>query len=204
MARLPTQTLALVALVSLASLAGTPPAAAQDFELSPFAGFRGGGELSEQATNRSASLDGSAAFGLAAAWKAKGQGRFVEAFWSRQETETHLPGADRTVDVAIDLVQVGGSYRWIGKSLEPFVSATVGAALIAGEEGGREAVAAGSLGAGFRWVLSPRLALRVDGRGYALFEVESVTIACGPGCAAGLAAGGTTQGELTLALSAGF
>ena len=204
MARIPTPPLALAALVSLALLAVTPPAAAQDFELSPFAGIRGGGTLSEERTNRSASLDGSPSFGLAAAWAVRGQGRFVEALWSRQETETHLPGADRTIDVAIDLIQVGGSYRWTGKSLEPFVSATVGAALIAGEEGGREAVAAGSLGAGFRWVLSPRLALRVDGRGYALFEVESVTIACGPGCAAGLAAGGTTQGELTLALSAGF
>ena len=65
-------------------------------------------------------------------------------------------------------------------------------------------VAAGSLGAGFRWIFSPKLALRVDARGYALFEVESVAIACGAGCAAGFGAGGTTQGELTLALSVGF
>lgn len=204
MARIPAPTLAFISLVSLTYVAVTPPAAAQDFELSPFAGIRGGGKLSEEATNRSASLDGSASFGLAAAWAVKGQGRFVEAFWSRQETETHLPGTDHTIDIVIDLIQVGGSYRWTGKSLEPFVSATVGTALIAGEEGGREAVAAGSLGAGFRWVMSPRLALRVDGRGYALFEVESVSISCGAGCAAGLAAGGTTQGELTLALSVGL
>ena len=202
MIRTATSTFVLLAL--LAAFAAPRTSVAQEFELTPFAGIRGGGELSEQATNRPASLDGSEAFGLAAAWEVTGQGRFIEAFWSRQDTETYLPGADRTIGVTVDLVQVGGSYRWTGKSVEPFVSATVGAAIIGGEDGGQDGVAAGSLGAGFRWLFSPRLALRVDARGYALFEVESVAIACGAGCAAGFGAGGTTQGELTLALSVGF
>ena len=185
-------------------LAAAAPAAAQEFELSPFGGVRGGGQLSEQATNRPANLDAAASFGLAAAWKVRGEGRFVEAFWSRQETETYLPGADVTVPVDIDLLQVGGSYRWTGRSLEPFVSATVGAALLSGPEDERNVVPSGSLGGGFRWNLSPRLALRVDARGYALFAASSVAIVCGGGCVAGLASGGTTQGELTLAMSVGF
>lgn len=188
-------------------LVAAAPATAQEFELSPFAGLRGGGELTEAATNRPVSLDGAASCGLAAAWKVAGEGRFVEAFWSRQSTEGDLPGANRTVEIDVDLIQVGGSYRWSGRthrSIEPFVTVTVGTALISGPDGGREAVAAGSLGAGFRWVLAPRLAVRVDGRGYALFEVGEVAIACGGGCTAGFSSGGTTQAELTVALSVGF
>jgi hypothetical protein len=186
------------------------PGAAQEFELTPFAGVRGGGELSEATTNRPASLDGAPSFGLAAAFKVTGEGRFVEAFWSRQSTEAFLPGAEREIEVDLDLLQVGGSYRWTGpsrrtrRSLEPFVTVTVGAALVSGQDGGREAVAAGTLGAGFRWLLGPRLALRFDGRGIALFEVGEAAIACGGGCSAGLSGGGTTQFEATVALSVGF
>ena len=190
----------------LAILLGlVPTAVAAQVEGTIFAGGRFGGSISDPLTNRSQTLDGALSYGLIVDFPVRGPGRFIEVVWSRQTSDVEAMTSFDDFELTIDLVQIGGLYRWEGRSVEPFVLMTLGATIFSGDGGlGTDAAASGSLGVGFRWAPSDRVAFRFEGRGWATFELGSAGLFCSGGCILRLSGGGMWQTELLGGLTITF
>ena len=82
---------------------------------------------------------------------------------------------------------------------------TLGATIFSGDGGlGTDAAASGSLGVGFRWAPSDRVAFRFEGRAWASFELGSAGLLCSGGCILRLSGGGMWQTELLGGLTITF
>lgn len=181
-------------------LASCSQAVRAEWELVPFAGFRGGGEVEIEGLSREDDLDPAVAYGLSAAWRLDREG-WIDAVWSRQDTsfeaETDL-GVGGSFGVAIDHVHLGASYRPGGGRAAPFVAATLGLSLVHAEPPGYDSDLSLSLGihGGGDFAMSPRTAIRLAGRGWLMFDGAVLSGTCGDqGCDVRLATGGGFQIE---------
>lgn len=144
-------------------------AAGQSREVTPFIGLQGGGALFIDREERS--LDAGPVVGATLSFD-RGRGRMLDFVVARQETEAG------DTDVSVDVLQMGGRYfftrdRWA----MPYIAATIGGTRIAA--GSAEAVRfsfAAGLGADLR--LTPRSALRFDGRLYTTLFPDRAEFEC--------------------------
>ena len=106
------------------------PAGATRFEISPFYGYRFGGEVHNPLTGRTYRFQDSEAYGLfldiapRPNWPAK-----LELLWSRQDSSVDLHGLAGLgrVNLTIDEIQIAGSVEMGGRHLREYVSLLAGA-----------------------------------------------------------------------------
>ena len=170
------------------------PLHAGGIEITPFAGGRFGGALTESSTNRVVDLEGSASYGLAVDVGLKNPWAFLEIVWSHQDTE--VVGSLEVFELSLDSVHIGSLYRWEDRRVQPFLSGGFGLTLLDAE--GTEAHLSVFLGTGFRVPLRRRTAFRFDARGIGLVDSGSGGLFCSGGCLAAVSMTGTMQGELAV------
>ncbi len=146
------------------------------FELSPFAGYRIGGDFQETDGDGELDLDDSNAFGIILNGPA---GRewpdgLWEFIYARQETEAstlNLVPGDPRLDMDIEYFQFGGIYLFDRDNVRPFVAMTLGVSRFDPGTGGfdSESFFSASLGAGVQLNALQRFGLRLEVRAYTTF-----------------------------------
>ncbi len=154
------------------------------FEVTPFAGYRMGGQFDTQETeaspSRSVDLESAASWGLDLGLY-RDDSSFYELLYSRQSTG--FDSRDATlgrIDVATEYYQFGGTLlfepqRW----MVPYLSLTIGATRLSADRGyGSETKFSGSLGGGLRLPVSDRFGVVLGVRGYLTFVNSDTDFLC--------------------------
>ena len=170
------------------------PLHAGGVEITPFAGGRFGGTVTEGGSNRNVDLDSSASYGLVFDVAVKDPGAFIEILWSHQETE--VANSRGVFDLSLDSVHVGGLFRWEDRRVQPFLNGGFGLTLF--DADGTEAHFSAMLGTGFRVPMGRRAAFRFDARGIGIVDSGRGGFFCSGGCLAAVSVAGTFQGEVTV------
>ncbi len=162
----------------LASLYATGPVAqAVDLDLTPWVGYRFGGQFEEAVGEQDVDMEESASFGVAFD-VGYAPGQAIEVFYSRQSTD--VEGAP-PFDLDIEYFQVGGVATFESDTpFQPFAVGTVGAARLTPGPGGIEDETrfAATLGGGIRYPIGERFALRFELRGYFTFFDSDAALFC--------------------------
>jgi hypothetical protein len=161
---------------------------AQQAELTGFAGYRFGSDLSDPLTNRDFGLEESSSYGLIFDYRLSDNGQ-IEFLFSRQQSEVEdrpdlfLFEGPLTLD--IDYYHVGGLYQWGDKGdlVRPFLVGTLGATYLSPDlpDLDDEIRFSMGFGGGFKIMPSKRVGLRLEGRGFSTFIDASGGIFCGSG-----------------------
>lgn len=174
------------AAIVVACLVASPGLAAEElggrFELTPYAGFRFGGEFEERDGGRDFALDERAAQGLLFSFPAAAEDGRWEALYARQVTkvETAAAGGGPKLDLDLHYLHFGGTYSFAGGSIRPFVSATAGAAHFSPRLPGfsAETFLSGSIGGGVQLRADQRVGVRLEGRLFATFLGHDTEVFC--------------------------
>lgn len=194
-----------LACLSLVGAVGLAPAAgAAEVELTLLGGLHDGGSFEDAVTGKGLDADVGPSFGAALGFDLGGD-RTLEVIWVHQQLVVPESSyQDGDVDLDVDTLGVGGTYEWGRARARPFVSGTVGVALLSPESSSydRELLLMVSLGAGVKLPLSSRTSIRFEGRGVGMFVVNGAAGICGPGgCALGFSGSGLGQLELLAGIS---
>ena len=152
------------------------------FEITPFGGYRYGGEFKETDRNFSIDLDDGESFGLILNARHSHNTQW-EILYSRQETSANTTGlglSDPKLDITIEYLQAGGTYLWDGDTVRPFLAATLGVSQVDITTPGYDSDSffSFSLGLGFQVAPTNRLGLRLEARGYGTLLDSSSDLFC--------------------------
>lgn len=188
----------------LSCLAGAPStAAAQTVEVTPFGGYRFGGDFFELVTEQPVDLDGAPALGVAVDVPVS-NGFQIEGLFTHQEAHVSVParpfGPAKRWRVSVDHWQGGGLQEFDSGRARPFLTGTLGLTRYAAD-GDSEIRFTASAGGGVKLFPVPRIGLRLDGRMFATFvegDGDGGFFACTPGiCLIALDAHVVWQAEFT-------
>ncbi len=148
----------------------------QRFGISPFYGYRFGGEVENLTTGKKYDFKDAPAYGLFLDYAPLDSfGRF-ELLWSRQDTSVDFQGQNGlgNVDLTIDVIQVGGVAEYGSEALRSYVSAHLGATHYSAQDYRDDTKFSFGIGAGVKAYLTKNLYLRADIRGFCtVLESES-------------------------------
>jgi hypothetical protein len=183
---------------------------AQAVEVTPFVGYRFGGDFFERITGQSVDLDGARTVGAVVNVAFNSEGLFAEALFTHQEARLTLPRG-RFVPpadwrITVDHWQGGGLQEFgTSRRARPFLTGLLGLTRYAAE-GDNEIRFTVSAGGGVKLMPRRRVGIRLDGRVFATFaDVEGRAIACTPGvCLVALDATIVWQAEFSAGLVVAF
>lgn len=146
------------------------------FEITPYAGYRVGGQFEDAVSEEDRDVAEDGSFGLILAWT-ESPGRQYELFYGRQQTEIEGP---EPLDLDIDYLHVGGSLYWPRERWSSFFSGGLGATRFSPGPSGidDETRFSLSLGGGVRVALSDRVGLRFEARGFLTLINSETEIFC--------------------------
>ena len=161
----------LISISGLCLLAALPARAAERpyrYQITPFVGYRIGGDFEDKNSDAELEVDESSSYGLILNFPADAKTEW-EIYVSRQPTELKTGGlfvGRPVLDLDVDYYQLGGTYLGDGKNLLPFFVATVGASRFNPDESGfdTETFFAFTFGGGIKTSPENRLGLRLEGR----------------------------------------
>jgi hypothetical protein len=196
------------------------PAARADgprFEVTPFVGYRVGGQFEAEPTTtegspESVDLEDAGSWGLDVGLY-RDQSSFYELLYSRQTADLDSRDAALAgVDVVTEYLHFGGTLLFADERFyAPYLSVTVGATRLSADQGGYddETLASASIGGGFRFPLGDTFAITAGVRAFVTLIDSDTDIFCvSTGESAGclLRSSGSTfwQGEAQLGLTARF
>jgi len=182
------------------------PAYAQDYEITPFIGWRTSSSLEEVDTGATIDLKETDSFGIILSMK-KDPDTNYDFLFSRQSTELQsstTPGT--TESLRIDYYQLGGTIFYDYDKLHPFVSGGLGATHIspANNDFSSETKFSLSIGGGLKFPLTQNMGLRLEARGYGTVVGSGGTILCSGGCYAKFTGSLFMQFEASAGLSIAF
>lgn len=140
----------------------------QRFGISPFYGYRFGGEVENSNTGATYSFEDSPAYGLFLDYAPKDYYGRYELLWSHQDSSLNFGGANGLgkVDVTIDVVQVGGELEFGKERFREYVSSHVGATHFSSDGYGDNTEFSLGIGGGVKAFLTKNIYLRADIRGF--------------------------------------
>lgn len=208
-----------IAASSLLSLLGTASAAvaadSPSFEITPFAGYRLGGQFDYEDpvdfSDQSVDLSDDASFGVDLGLY-RDSTSFYELIYSQESTDldTSEP-ALQGVDLKVEYLHFGGTLLFPqDRRFVPYLSMTIGATRLDAQSGGYDSETnfSASLGGGFRFPITQQFFVTTGLRGYVTFVDSDTDIFCtGSGdlnCL--LRTSGSTffQGEASLGFTVAF
>ena len=159
------------------------PAYAQDYEITPYIGWRTSSSLEDVETGETIDLKETDSFGIILSMK-KNLDTNYDFLFSRQNTE--LQSATVTESLRIDYYHLGGTIFYDYDKLHPFVSGGLGATHIspANDAFSSETKFSLSVGGGLKFPLTQNVGLRLEARGYGTVVSSGGTILCSGGCVA--------------------
>ena len=179
------------------------PAYAQDYEITPYIGWRTSSSLEDVETGETIDLKETDSFGIILSMK-KNQDTNYDFLFSRQNTE--LKSSTVTESLRIDYYHLGGTIFYDYDKLHPFVSGGLGATHIspANDAFSSETKFSLSVGGGLKFPLTQNVGLRLEARGYGTVVSSGGTIMCSGGCVAKFTGSLYMQFEALAGLSIAF
>ena len=178
----------------------------QDYEITPFIGWRTSSSLEEVNTSASIDLDETSSFGIILSMK-KDPDTNYDFLFSRQSTELKSSTSpSNTESLRIDYYQIGGTVFYDYDKFHPFVSGGLGATHISPANGdlSSETKFSLSVAGGLKFPLSQNVGLRLEARGYGTVVSSGGTIMCSGGCVAQFKGSLFMQFEASAGLSIAF
>ena len=196
----------IVATAMMMALPGV--AAAKDFALTVYGGYRGGGSFTDANTGRSLELDTTGAVSLALDIPYDAS-RQYQVFFSQQQTHLALDGpipANNRLAMDISYLHVGGTVYYDGKVGQGmyFVGGLGATMFNPGSGYSSELYPSINIGVGYERPLGDRFALRFEARGYATLVDSGSGVFCSGGCTVSIKGDTITQGEVMLGLTTRF
>ena len=154
--------------------------------LTPYFGYRIGGEFDDDDTNDELDLDDGASVGLILNAPFDDRTEW-EVFYGRQETDIDeaTVAVDPNLDIVIEYLQIGGTYVGDGETARPYLAATIGGARIEPDGAGYDSDTyfAFGIGGGLQVFPESRVGVRLEGRLFgSLIDSDSgVFCQSGPG-----------------------
>ncbi len=176
--------------------------------VSIFGGYRGGGEFEEANTGEKLSLDENGTAGFTIDWDYV-DNTTIQLFYSHQETQllSGTAGPDALFDLDIDYLGVGGSYKWPGKTVEPYLASTLGITHFKPEADGYGSKSRLHLSIGFGTLvnLSKRIGLKFEARTFGTFLNSDGAMFCNNGnCTVFVSSSALLQYELLAGVNFSF
>lgn len=153
------------------------------FELTPFAGYRVGGEFEVTDTGETVKLKDAPGYGLLFNVRQTYNTQW-EILYSLQQTETQpSPLLSSPLELDIHVLQGGGTYQGEVGPVRPYMAATLGATHMRARNanGQSDTFLSFSLGGGLQVAPTNRLGLRLEARGYGTLTSSSTDLFCQTG-----------------------
>jgi hypothetical protein len=196
-------------LVAGACMAWQPAMAlAQTVEITPFGGYRVGGDFFERVTNQPVDLDGAPVVG-GVVNVAMHEGLWFEGLFTRQDARVTVPGSAVAPatrwQITVDHWLAGGLQEFGEGRARPFLTGLLGLTRY-GAEGDNEIRFVVSAGGGVKLRPTRHLGVRLDGRVLVTFvDIDGRAIACTPGfCLVAFNTDVVWQGEFSAGLIVAF
>lgn len=180
------------------------------FEITPYVGYRFGGDFDVASSRRDANLDDHASFALALDLRRDEESQY-ELFYSRQEAKLQPDSPIGPIGVDVQYLHIGGVLDVYVEQplLKPYVVGTLGLTRFtpdsgAGNDDTRFSM---SLGGGLRVPVSEHFGFRFEARGYLTFINTDSSVFCASGQFGGacaIRAKGSTFGQFELLAGAAF
>ena len=189
-------------------LATAATASAQDFEITPFGGYRFGGDFFELLTQQPLDLDGAPAFGVAVDVPTTSGVQF-EALFTHQDARVLVPevpyGPQVRWRMTVEHWQAGALREFDTGRVRPFLTGSAGLTRYA-TRGDNEIRFAVSAGGGVKLFLANHVGIRFGSQVFATFvDADAEFFACSPGvCLADFHADVLWQIEFTAGLIVRF
>ena len=163
------------------------------FELTPYAGYRIGGEFEQQDGSGSFKVDEGNSQGLIFNIEARDVNTQWEVLYGRESTSV---ATDLTFDPAgrlgldVEYFQFGGTYLFDGEDTRPFIALTAGVTHFGPKPPGvnSESYFSGSLAGGVQLRKTKRIGVRLEARVYATLVNSDGALFCHSGPAGGVCA----------------
>ncbi len=173
----------LATFIGLALLFAAPTAWAGElpqFQVALHPGYRAGGSLEDQTTGDDRDFDEGTSFALALELRyAKGDDRYFQLWYSRQESE--VEDELETHDVDIEHLHIGGTLPFGGyERAQPYFAAGLGATRFSSPAAGanNRTHLSGSMAVGLSVPIAKHAAFRIEARGYLTAVDSSSAIFC--------------------------
>jgi len=159
--------------------------AATKFELTPFGGYRFGGTFDVEESTDSYELEDSSSVGLILNFPHTPDTKW-EILYSKQATEAEFNGVtanDASVDIDLQVIQIGGIYMFEGEIARPYLAATIGGTHASARSTGSNSDTfwSGSIGVGLMISPNSRFGLRLEARAYGTLTNSSTDLLCRTG-----------------------
>jgi hypothetical protein len=180
---------------------------AQQFEVTPFYGYRFGGAVQNDVNGRSYDFEDAPAYGLFLDFSPKDSDMKFEVLWSHQDSSIDLQGFTGLgkLDFAIDEIQLGGVLETGRGRLREYISALAGATHYSTDGYGATTEFSLSIGGGLKFQLLRNVALRADLRGYCtVVESSSAFIYSNGVTLVSISGSSLWQGEASVGVSITF
>lgn len=173
-------------LFALLIFSASAPAIAADplprIEITPFAGYRLGGEFQEQMSDVVFDFNEAGAFGLVVSGRVESNSHW-EAFYSQQSTDVDVDPmlfGSGDFDLDVQYFHLGGSVSYDAPFGQPFVAATIGATRLDPTQAGFDAESffSFSLGGGLRFAPTERIGVRLDARAVGTLVESDTDLFC--------------------------
>ena len=171
----------------LSILSVSTESVAQNFEVTPFAGYRFGGDFEDSVTGFGLDIDDSESYGLILGFNMSPETQ-LEFLYSHQSTKIEPKGLfspTSLTDLDMDYYHLGGSYIWNPKkNLRPFIQASLGATHLNPDRAGlgSETRFSFGIGGGVKYFFTKHIGLRLDGKALATVLNSNSAIFCSGGC----------------------
>ena len=175
----------------------------QRFGISPFFGYRFGGEVEDLSTGTEYDFDDAPAYGLTLDYAPPGSDMRLELLWSRQDSGIDFGGdyGLGNVDLTIDVFQLGGIVEFGTARWREYISLHVGATHFSSDAFDDDTRFSLGVGGGGKVFLTKNVYLRVDVRAFCtVVEAEGTFIYYGGIAVASFSGSSLWQGQV----SAGF
>ena len=138
------------------------------FGISPFFGYRFGGEVENRDTGATYSFEDGPAYGVFLDYAPKDYYGRYELLWSHQDSSLDFHGDNGLgkVDIKIDVIQIGGVLEFGEERLRTYVSAHAGATHFSSGDYGDDTKFSFGIGGGVKAFLTKNIYLRADIRGF--------------------------------------
>jgi len=179
-------TVLLIAGITMAS-----PVGAAGVEITPFAGYTGGGDFTNATTGKSLSFQDTSSYGIMLDFKQavdqQGGSPWIEGYVSRQQTKLKtdqtLFSGGPSLEMDVEYYHLGGTYTQSTGKVQPFVVGTFGATHFDPKQSGfdSETKFSLSLGGGVKMYLTEHVGIRLDARWFGTLFNGSGGIFCSNG-----------------------
>ena len=173
----------IAAQAQTAANSGSAPGIRHKFEITPFIGYRTGGQFEEKDGGAEFELLESESLGFLFNVAANANGQY-EFLYAQQSTEVDSAGlfvSDPRFDLDVEYYQFGGAYLFDGDMARPFIALTLGMSRFDPQpaEFNAESFFSASFGGGLQLNANGRFGVRLEGRLYTSFINDSSRIFCG-------------------------